>query len=286
MQEEKILSRAIFGEYIESKCNEPGKKEKRCKKLTYDWANKTPIDWFEFEEPYLHTLGVKDSDLVYLGDGRFELTFWKNGNNIQLTEPNDKSDYTIFVIRLQIEVKRDDKDFNQYYWEKIYKRPAYKNTKSLNELAAEWRNNTTRLEREDAAYFTQTKYFEQRYRSEHVLELECRNNIDGYSILADFNRQTLAVLNVMAKGIYFNWQGDGYATAIAVAVLYCPQLRLILEGKFPSLSKFLNALANIGDKYDEMIWSIKLNMGQADISLRLSEKKCDCKKTIEQKGEK
>lgn len=272
MKEEKILSRAVFGEYIESNCNEPNKKQIRHEKLEYNWDNKTPVDWFKFEEPYLYTLEVKDSDLVYLGDGRFELTFWKNGNNIQLIEPNDKSDCIMFVIRLQIEVKRDYKDFNQFYWKKIYKRPAYKNTKSLNELAIEWGNNTTRVERENAAYFCQIKYLEQRYESKRMLELDCRTDLDGYSILADFNRQTLAVLNVMSKVICFNWQGDGYATAIAVAVRYCPQLRFILEVRFPSLSKFLNALANIGDKYDEMIWSIRLNIEQYELVFRDSEK--------------
>ena len=288
MQEEKILSRAVFGEYIEVNCGQPDKKQIRHEKLTHNWNNKTPVDWFKLEEPYLRTLEVKDSDLVYLGDGRFELTFWKNGNNIQLIEPNDKSDYIMFVIRLQIEVKRDYKDFNQFYWKKIYKRPVYENTKSLNEFAVEWRNNTTMIERENAAYFAQIKYLEQRNRSEHVLVLECRNNLDGYSILADFNRRTLAVLNVMSKVFCFDWHKDGYARAIATAVHYCPQLSPILERKFPSLSKFLNALANMGDKYDEMIWSIRLNMNQVDMSLEASGKKWDykqIKKATEQEGE-
>ena len=121
----------------------------------------------------MHTLEVKDSDLVYLGNGRFELTFWKNGNNIQLTEPNDKSDYTMFVIRLQIEVKRDYKDFDQFYWSKIYKHPIRKSTKSLNELAVEWRNNTAMIERENAAYFAQIKYLEQRHELENIVKIEC-----------------------------------------------------------------------------------------------------------------
>ena len=288
MQKEKILSRAVFGEYIEVNCSQPDKKGERHKKLTYNWDNKTPVDWFKFEKPYLHTLMVKDSDLVYLGDGRFELTFWRNGNNIQLTEPNDKSDCTMFVIRLQIEVKRDDKDFNQHYWNEIYKRPVHKSTKSLNELAVEWRNNTTRIERENAAYFTQIKYLEQRHELENIARIECHADPDIDSIMTDFNYETLAVLNVMSKAIYFNWQGDGYARAIATAVFYCPQLRLILEEKFPSLSKFLNALANMGDKYDGMIWDIKLNMEQVGIILKTSGEKWDydkVKKSTEQEGE-
>lgn len=246
MQKEKILSRAVLGEYIEVNCNEPNKKEERREKLTYNWDDKTPVDWFKFEEPYLHTLEIKDSDLVYLGDGRFELTFWRNGNNIQLTKPNDKSDCTMFVIRLQIEVKRDDKDFNKGYWDKTYKHNSdfsIESVKTPEELATEWSNATSQDAQLDAYNFATVQFF---------LKRECKT-----SLVNAYNIRTIAALNTACEFAHRGVFRNRYAYAIAALAMYCDSIIESLVEKFPYLSDFLDALQeNKFRRADEVVGTV------------------------------
>ena len=113
------------------------------------------------------------------------------------------------------------------------------NRKTPEELATEWSNATSKDTQLNVYNFATIQFFEGR---------GCKP-----SMANAYNRRTIATLNTAFEFAHRGVFRNRYAYAIAALVIYWDPIVPSLIEKFPSLSKFLNAVQKTGLRRDDEV---------------------------------
>lgn len=113
------------------------------------------------------------------------------------------------------------------------------NRKTPEELATEWSNATSKDTQLNAYNFATIQFFEGRGRKP--------------SMANAYNMRTIATLNTAFEFAHRGVFRNRYAYAIAALVIYWGPIVPSLIEKFPSLSKFLNAVQKTGLRRDDEV---------------------------------
>lgn len=237
-----VLTRTTEIETVEFNYDTFAKTTKMLKSGDVIFENLEPIGWFKRKWPMLEDVGIKESDIDYLGDGRFTVCVWRQRGKYLLQKPNNTKGCISQTFKITMEVCQNNKDFNKGYWDKTYQHnPDFRteSVKTPDELATEWSNATAQDTQLDAYNFATIQFFEGRERKP--------------SMANAYNIRTIATLNTACEFAHRGVFRNRYAYAIAALATYWDPIVPSLIEKFPSLSKFLSAILRTRFRRDDEV---------------------------------
>lgn len=226
-----VLTKVTEIEIVEFNYDTFAETTKMLKSGDVIFENLEPVDWFKRKWSMLEDVGIKESDIDYLGDGQFTVCVWRQGGKYLLQKPNSTKGCISQTFKITMEVCQNNKDFNKGYWDKTYQHNpdfSIESVKTPDKLATEWSNATSQDTQLDAFNFATIQFFEGR---------GCK-----HSIANAYNIRTIATLNTACEFAHRGVFRNRYAYAIAALVIYCDSIIESLVEKFPYLSDFLDAL--------------------------------------------
>ena len=240
-----VLTKVTEIETVEFNYDTFAKTTKMLKSGDVIFENLEPVDWFKRKWSMLEDVGIKESDIDYLGDGQFTVCVWRQGGKYLLQKPNITKGCISYTFKITMEVRQNNKDFNKRYWDKTYQHNpdfSIESVKTPDELATEWSNATSQDAQLDAYNFATIQFFEGRGHKP--------------SMANAYNIRTIATLNTACEFAHRGAFRNRYAYAIAALVIYCDDIIPRITDKFPSLFEFLNAVQKNKRKDDEVAGTV------------------------------